>query len=100
MEERHRDVLRRNWVYLGENVIVDEICDHLLQNHTFTHDMYDEIMVEKLRKDKISKFLFILVRRGPDAFPRFLQALRDTEQAFIADHLERVLQEEHQAMQM
>ena len=36
---------------------------------------------------KASKLLSILPRRGPLAYEKFLEALRDTSQSFLADRL-------------
>lgn len=87
MDEIHRHTLRTNWVYLMENLIPDELADHLLQESIITSDMYEEIRVKATKKEKITHLLFIIQRRGPRAFEKLLSALRNTEQDFIADQL-------------
>ena len=91
MEEIHRRILRQNWVYLIDNLIPDELADHLLQESIITNDMYEEIRVRATKKEKITHLLFIIQRRGPQAFEKLLAALRNTEQEFIADQLLQTL---------
>ena len=99
MDETHRATLRQNWVYLIENLIPDELADHLLAESIITNDMYEEIRVRPTKKEKITHLLFIIQRRGPHAFEKLLAALRNTEQEFIADQLLRSLNG-HQAQPM
>lgn len=87
MDDIHREVLRRNWVFLSENLTTSELLDHMLAKCVFTTDMYEEIKVNNTRKDQVSQFLFILLRRGPDAFDKFLAALDATCQGFISEKL-------------
>ena len=70
-----------------ENLIPDELADHLLQESVLTQDMYDEIRSKATKKEKVTHLLFIIQRRGPQAFGKLLLGLRNTEQAFIADQL-------------
>ena len=87
MDETHRSILRQNWVYLVDNLIPDELADHLLADSIITNDMYEEIRVKPTKKEKITQLLFIIQRRGPHAFEKLLAGLRNTEQEFIADQL-------------
>lgn len=102
MDDLHRKTIRENWVFLSENLETAELLDHMLKEFVFTQDMYEEVKVERTKKEKISQFLFILQRRGPQAFDKFLDALVATNQAFISDQLTRThnqLQARNQAMQ-
>lgn len=87
MNDVHRETLRKNWVYLLENLVTDELLDYLLGNEVITPDMYEEINVQLTRQDKVTHFLSILQRRGPQAFNNFLDALVATNQGFISDKL-------------
>jgi len=87
MDEIHREVIRENFIYIGENLVLKDILDFLVGEMVLTEDMQEEILAEKTKKDKIAKFLFILPRRGPGAFEKFLEGLDSTKQDFIADRL-------------
>lgn len=87
MNDVHRETLRKNWVYLLENLVTDELLDYLLGKEVITPDMYEEINVQLTRQDKVTHFLSILQRRGPRAFDNFLDALVATNQGFISDRL-------------
>lgn len=87
MDETHLEALRRNWINLIENLIPNEVLDHMLEKNVLTHDMYEEIRAKPTRKDQITEFLFVLQRRGPEAFAKFISALEATHQDFIAQQL-------------
>ncbi|KAL3852244.1 hypothetical protein ACJMK2_015912 [Sinanodonta woodiana] len=87
MENIHRAALRQNWIYLMDNLIIQELLDRLYEKGLLTDDMKEEIQVEKTKRDMISKFLSILQRRGPYAFDYFIDALQETSQEFIAEKL-------------
>lgn len=101
MEAIHRSTLRQNWVYLIENLVPGELADHLLAESILTNDMYEKIKVKATKKEKITHLLFIIQRRGPKAFEKFLTALRKTDQEFIADQLLQTLKSyQRQPMQL
>lgn len=103
MNNLHRETIRLNWVFLSENLETAELLDHMLGEFVITHDMYEEVKAERTKKEKISHFLFILQRRGPQAFDKFLDALVATNQAFISEQLTQThnqLIANNQAMQV
>jgi hypothetical protein len=87
MEKKHEEALRKNWVFLMDNLIMDGVLDSMMSKETFTSGMVEEVSVKQTRKDKATQFLFTLIRRGPHAFDLFLEALRENSQDFIADQL-------------
>ncbi|KAH3869579.1 hypothetical protein DPMN_032748 [Dreissena polymorpha] len=93
MENIHQDTLRANWIFLTENLVLNDLLDFLVQEFLFSDDMYEEVKAEKTNKDKVVKFLFILQRRGPQAFEKFMAGLRQTNQDFIAEKLSETLQQ-------
>ena len=95
MERRHQEALRRNWVYLMDNLIMDGVLDSMMSKEIFTSTMGEEVSVKQIRKDQVTHFLFTLIRRGPHAFDLFLEALRENSQEFIADQLVETLNEEN-----
>jgi hypothetical protein len=66
---------------------MNELLDHMLSQSIITDDMYDQISVQSTKKEQITEFLLILPRRGPQAFDKFLEALNETSQDFIAERL-------------
>lgn len=94
MEKRHQEALRKNWVYLMDNLILDDLLDLMQEREIFTANMAEEVSVKQTRKDKATHFLFTLIRRGPKAFDMFIEALRETDQSFIADQVLTSLHEE------
>ena len=93
MERRHQEALRKNWVFLMDNLIMDGVLDSMMSKEIFTSSMGEEVSVKQIRKDQVTHFLFTLIRRGPRAFDLFLEALRENSQDFIADQLVNTLNE-------
>ena len=89
MEQRHREILSSNRVYLTSNLDMKFIINHLTT--TLTPDMEERIMNQCTNRDKVETFLKILDKRGPDAFPQFLDALTDAGFDFIRQRLEEDL---------
>jgi len=90
----HYDLMckRKNYVFLMENLEMDELLDHMFQLQLLSRNMKEDVSVCRTHRDKAAKFLDILFRRGPDAFPKFIEALRKTDQLFIADKILSSLQ--------
>lgn len=94
MEKRHQEALRKNWIFLMDNLILDDLLDIMQEKEIFTTNMAEEVNVKATRKEKATHFLFTLIRRGPKAFDIFIEALRETDQGFIADKVLTSLNEE------
>lgn len=84
MEQIHKDALRRTRVALVRDLDVNNISDELLSQDIFTQLMMEYIMSERTRIDKVRRLLDDLVRRGPDAYERFLNVLNKTGYEFLA----------------
>ena len=65
------------------------IINHLTT--VLTPDMEERIMNQCTNRDKVETFMKILDKRGPDAFPQFLDALTDAGFDFIRQRLEEDL---------
>lgn len=85
MEQIHKDALRRTRVALVKDLDVNNICDELLSQDIFTQLMMEYIMAERTRIDKVRRLLDDLVRRGPDAYLKFLDVLKKTGYEFLAN---------------
>ena len=87
MEQRHRDVLRDNWVFLMDNLTVDYVLPILFQSRILSEDLIEQIKSESTSKQRNYSFLTILQRRGSNAFSAFLKALAQTDQDHVYERL-------------
>lgn len=85
MDQIHKDALRRTRVALVKDLDVNNIQDELLAQDIFTQLMMEYIVAERTRIDKVRRLLDDLVRRGPDAYQKFLDVLRKTGYQFLAN---------------
>ena len=81
--------LRRNYLYLLRNLRTDDLVDYLFQEGVISEDNSEDIESERKSRDKTKKLLRILPKKGPKAFEKFINVLRETENGFIADQLEQ-----------
>ncbi|XP_078697102.1 uncharacterized protein LOC144925075 [Branchiostoma floridae x Branchiostoma belcheri] len=91
MEKQDKEILRKNRVFLLDNIVsLDRLLSELLAaDMPIVNDiMMDSIQSNRTRERKIGALLDLLPRRGPTAFSTFCAALRRTDQGFIADRLE------------
>ncbi|XP_078596458.1 death domain-containing protein CRADD-like [Branchiostoma floridae x Branchiostoma japonicum] len=89
MEQRHRDILRRNRVKLVKNVKVQHINNFLIQEDVLTDTMVEEIMAEKTSHGRVEQLLDTLVTRGPKAFMMFCKSLEELYGWLSKDLLEQ-----------
>ncbi|XP_030216399.1 caspase-9 [Gadus morhua] len=87
MDPKHRSVLQRNRVTLVVDLKPSELYDGLLEKGIFTQDMIDEIKNSGTRRDQARQLLCDLEKRGSQAFPCFIQCLRDAGQLPLAELL-------------
>ncbi|XP_035696882.1 caspase-2-like [Branchiostoma floridae] len=93
MEKRDRETLRRNRVFLLDNIdSFDRLLSELLaaEMPIVNEGMVDSIQSNPTKERRIGALLDLLPRRGPTAFTTFCSVLRRTDQGFIADKLEGV----------
>jgi len=76
MNNEQRDKLRRNHTFLLSNLPTDEVLDELYEKDLFSRNDSEEIQVERVSSKKANQFLMLLTRKGPDAYPLFLDALQ------------------------
>ncbi|XP_075071845.1 caspase-2 isoform X2 [Mixophyes fleayi] len=88
MQKRHKDALIKMRVTLIEEMVPDELVEHLVSKKILTPYMQAEIQSKKMSYRQNSSLLDILPRRGPHAFSIFCTALRDTGQEHLAAQLE------------
>ncbi len=93
MREEFRTVLRRHHMILQRDLDLT-ILPELVQEGVFSVETCERIKAEKARPEQISVLLNTLERRGDDAFPKFLQALK-TEFNFLYDIIKENFDEEY-----
>ncbi|KAM4704307.1 caspase-9 [Rhinophrynus dorsalis] len=89
MEERDRQILRRNRVHLLSSMQVADLWDTMVEKGIFSNDMIEEIQRAGTRRDQTRQLLVELETRGSQAFSLFLLCLKDTGQHELADFLLR-----------
>nr|CCW28913.1 Caspase 9 [Channa striata] len=88
MDEKHKNVLRRNRTNLVRDLNPSDLYDGLLEKGVFTQDMIDEIKRSGTRRDQARQLVRDLATRGSQAFPLFLECLKETGQQSLAELLE------------
>ena len=86
MEQRHKELLRKNRVFLKDNLIMNNFVDYVAELLT-TNDE-DIIMSNATNHEQVVCFLNILERRGEDAYDKFLDALTEAEFDHVRSQLE------------
>ena len=76
MDPEHKDLLRRKYVYLFENLDVECVLEAFREESLLSHIALDRIRHETLRWDRVRNFLDYLPRLGPRAFGVFLKAVQ------------------------
>ncbi|KAM9327080.1 caspase-2 [Gastrophryne carolinensis] len=92
MQEHHKNALTRLRVTLVQEVMPDELVEHLLAAGILTQYMKEQIESKGVTFRKITTLLDYLPRRGPHAFTIFCDALRRTQQEHLAELLEEKAQ--------
>ncbi|XP_023327782.1 apoptotic protease-activating factor 1 [Eurytemora carolleeae] len=87
MERNHKNSLKKSRQQIVDDLDVNDVFDVLLQNDIFSDDIVERIKAETTRKDKARRLLDILPSRGPQAYPVFLEALRENYR-WLVDTLE------------
>lgn len=78
MDPRHKKILQRNRTNLVRDLDPSDIYDGLLTRGVFTQDMIDEIKSSGTRRDQARQLVRDLETRGSQAFPAFLECLRES----------------------
>lgn len=72
-----------------DNIVFDIVSPGLLQYQLLSMDDYDKIRELSTNKEKVTAFVDILPSKGPDAFVKFLHALKE-DYDWIADELKDI----------
>lgn len=88
MDPKHRHILQRHRRNLVTALNLSDICDGLLSKGVFTQDMIEEIQSKATRRDQARQLVTDLETRGSQAFPAFLECLRETGHHDLAELLQ------------
>lgn len=92
MEKCHKDVLRLNTVFLTRNVNVEAVCLNLIEKGFFIYSHIDDLLTPlRSMNERCLDMLFLLNKRGPNAWDTFLTSLDETGQHNISARLRQVL---------
>ena len=89
MEEIHREKLRRNHIFLLENLKVHNFIDHVYssEHRILSDEDFEKISAQRTESDKIRQIVLILQRSGRKAFDVCIHSLKSSGQEFIAEEL-------------
>ena len=84
----HTRVIRRNYVFLIDNLDSPAgLLDHLYASKVLDADEHDQVSSETESMKKNECLVSLISRKSAEDFERFLKALRDSSQGYIADRL-------------
>ena len=89
MNEIHKQVIKKSYIQLIENLLLPSVLDNLFQHGVITEADRERIDCEPTTRDQRRIFCNILSCKGTKAFKTFCSVLRETEQTHIAEVLER-----------
>ncbi|EDO41263.1 predicted protein [Nematostella vectensis] len=89
MEQKHRNLLRKNRVALARDLEPREVLNYIFQEGVFSERDIETVNSLTTRQTQAERILDILPRRGPRAFPVFCDALYQSE---ANTHLALILQ--------
>jgi len=79
------EIIRTHFSYLLENIKVNDLLDHLISKGVI--DAHEKEHLDNLPCSKLAvvRLLLLLMKRSADYIEKFIEALRDSGQVFIAD---------------
>ena len=83
MRECHKYILQKLIVELVKDLEPEPLLLYLYQKEIINQDDMDEVRSKKIRKDVNKDLIFMLMRRGPEAFPNLVEGLQ-SKQPFLA----------------
>ena len=98
MEDRDKDVLQKNRMYLSKNIgktQIVNVVNELYSQDILTIDDTELILSKAETSSKVFELLHVLVCRGPKAFDEFLQALWCCGCGFVAINIQPKLTGTH-----
>ena len=87
MDISHRNNLRYCRQKIVEDLNVEDIIDHLIENDIVDDEIRERIFSEKTKRAQARSLLDILPTRGPAAYKCFLESLRENY-SWLVEELE------------
>jgi len=89
MSETHKDTLRVKLVKLTDSLILDSVVNELISKRVLNCDQRHQIRRnDATNREKVERFVDILVMRSDSAYYDFITSLRNTGQHHVANELE------------
>ena len=79
MRECHKYILQKLIVELVKDLEPEPLLLYLYQKEIINQDDMDEVRSKKIRKDVNEDLIFMLMRRGPEAFPNLVEGLQSKQ---------------------
>ena len=76
MRECHKHILQKLIVELVKNLEPEPLLLYLYQKEIIDQDDMDEVRSKLIRKDVNEDLIFMLMKRGPEAFPNLVEGLQ------------------------
>ena len=88
MEESHRKLLQKLRLKISRNINVRRVTESLFSGGILEENDREEIFAEITTEYKALCLLDLLPRNGSQAFPVFMEALRDSGSRFVANAIQ------------
>lgn len=95
MEQKERDALQRNRIYISENMEAQEVVQVLFSRGLLVEEDMQRTKAETITKHRVYELLDILPRKGPKAFGYFVEALGVCGFGHLASYLKSKLAGKH-----
>ena len=86
MRECHKYILQKLIVEIVKDLEPEPLLLYLYQKEIINQDDMDEVRSKKIRKDVNEDLIFMLMRRGPEAFSNLVEGLQ-RKQPFLTRSL-------------
>ncbi|XP_052820698.1 uncharacterized protein LOC128246509 isoform X2 [Mya arenaria] len=89
ISERNQRKIQRMFKHLKDNIDIDGILDHFIEDGDLTEDAQEQIVYNNPRRKQVELFLFKVFRFKSNAFDRFLKYIREDQcLVHLADQLQ------------
>ena len=88
LNEEHTQTIRKNYLFLVNNLHAKELLDHLYSRHVLTQQEKEEISSASGNFKQNERLLSVLSIKSSKEFEIFLSALCDCGHEFVASEIE------------
>ena len=79
--------IRKCYVYITNNLIVDDLLPHLYQNEIISYNQMEDILTRPTKYNRVNELMSIVLRSTLQNFKSFLEVLTASKQHFIAEEI-------------